>query len=101
MPAPGLMYGWVDRFDEAVLDIYLTRVWRPVLGWGPRWRLPSPLLGPASPMVAADRVAAAVALLPAGWKAAARETRRARGSACFEPLPAAAVRPCGRQRRRP
>ena len=42
-----------------------------MLHWSPRARLASPLPGPASPQEAADRFAAAVALLPAGWAAAA------------------------------
>ena len=74
-----------------MLDLYLKKVWRPVAGWGPRRALPSPLVGPDSPLQAADRFAAAVALLPTGWEAAAREARVAHGSAAFVPLPAGDV----------
>ena len=65
--------GWGTGFEEAVLDLYLKKVWRLVFGWGPRRVLPSPLVRPGSALQAADRFAAAVALLPTGWEAAARE----------------------------
>ena len=80
--------GWGTRFGEAVLDMYLKKVWRPVLGWGPRRALPSPLVGPDSPLQAADRFAVAVALLPTSLEAAAREAGAARGRAAFMPLSA-------------
>ncbi|PNW70077.1 hypothetical protein CHLRE_17g704802v5 [Chlamydomonas reinhardtii] len=71
--------------------MYVAAVWRRVLHWSTRARLPSPLPGPASPQEAADRFAAAVALLPAGWAAAARAAQLARGPAAALPLPAADV----------
>ena len=74
-----------------MVDLCLKKVWRPVFGWGPRRALPSPLVGPDSPLQAADRFAAAIALLPTGWEAAAAEARVARGSAAFVPLPAGDV----------
>jgi hypothetical protein len=62
-PAPGQA-----RMNDEVYE----QVWRAVLMWPRRRRMPVPLLGPPSPGLAAVRVAAAVALLPAGWAEAAR-----------------------------
>ncbi|PNW78229.1 hypothetical protein CHLRE_09g386751v5 [Chlamydomonas reinhardtii] len=63
--------------------MYVTAVWRRVLHWSTRARLPSPLPGPAaSPQEAADRFAAAVVLLSAGWAAAHRACRPAGSGAC-------------------
>ncbi|PNW70157.1 hypothetical protein CHLRE_17g708076v5 [Chlamydomonas reinhardtii] len=84
---------WAEgsRFGEACVEMYVTAVWRRVLHWSTRARLPSPLPGPASPQAAAARFAAAVALLPAGWAAAARAAQLARGPAAALPLPVADV----------
>ena len=74
------------RRDSACAKMYLERVWRSVLGWGPRSQLPDPLVGPASALVAAGRFAAAVALLPPGWEDAARAARAQCGAVTAPPL---------------
>ncbi|PNW73883.1 hypothetical protein CHLRE_13g576720v5 [Chlamydomonas reinhardtii] len=73
--------------------MYVTAVWPRVLHWSMRARLLSPLRGPALPQYVADRFAAAVALLPAGWAATACATQLARGLAAALPLPAADIPP--------
>ncbi len=76
---------WGTRSAEAFDDMYMNNVWRRVLRYR-RLTLPSPLRGPPTVRAAADRFAEAVALLPAGWAAAARAARLARGRAATLPL---------------
>eukprot|EP00198_Chlamydomonas_reinhardtii_P002082 XP_001691418.1 predicted protein [Chlamydomonas reinhardtii] len=60
---------------------YLVDVWRKVLGSGPRRHLPVPLIRPPSARAAAQRIAAAMVLLPEDWAAAAREVQAPRRDA--------------------
>ena len=67
-------------YDECAKR-YLVDVWRQVLGSGPRRHLPVPLIRPPSARATAQRIAAAMVLLPEDWAAAARKVQAPRRDA--------------------